>query len=114
MFDFGFGEMIGLVVLALILVGPERMPKVASDLVPKVASDLAKMIRKVRSLTNSATAEIRENLGPGFEDLKPADLNPKTFIKRQVASVLEDEDEKESQRKSGESAFKPQIDPDLL
>jgi sec-independent protein translocase protein TatB len=86
MFDFGFGEMIGLVVLALILVGPERMPRVAGD--------LAKMIKKVRSLTNSATAEIRDNLGPGFEDLKPADLNPKTFIKRQVASVLEDEDEK--------------------
>ena len=67
MFDYGFGEMIGLVILALILVGPERMPRVAGD--------LAKMIRKVRSLTNTATAEIRENLGPGFEDLKPADLN---------------------------------------
>jgi sec-independent protein translocase protein TatB len=106
MFDYGFGEMIGLVILALILVGPERMPRVAGD--------LAKMIKKVRSLTNSATAEIRDNLGPGFEDLKPADLNPKTFIKRQVASVLEDEDERERERKQGGSAFKPQIDPDLL
>jgi sec-independent protein translocase protein TatB len=106
MFDFGFGEVIGLVVLALLLVGPERMPRVASD--------LAKMIRKVRSLTNTATAEIRENLGPGFEDLKPADLNPKTFIKRHVASVLDEEDEKERQNRSGTSAFKPQIDPDLL
>lgn len=106
MFDFGFGEVIGLVVLALLLVGPERMPRVAAD--------LAQMIRKVRSLTNSATAEIRENLGPGFEDLKPADLNPKTFIKRQVASVLDDEDEKERQNRNGASAFKPQIDPDLL
>jgi sec-independent protein translocase protein TatB len=106
MFDFGFGEVIGLVVLALILVGPERMPRVASD--------LAKMIRKVRSLTNTATAEIRENLGPGFEDLKPADLNPKTFIRKHVASVLEDEDAKENQRNSGNSAFRPQIDPDLL
>ena len=106
MFDFGFGEVIGLVVLALLLVGPERMPRVAAD--------LGKMIRKVRSLTNTATAEIRENLGPGFEDLKPADLNPKTFIKRHVASVLEDEDEKERQNRNGASAFKPQIDPDLL
>jgi sec-independent protein translocase protein TatB len=106
MVDFGFGEMSGLVILALILVGPERMPRVASD--------LAKMIRKVRSLTNSATAEIRQNLGPGFEDLKPADLNPKTFIKKHVASVLEEEDEKASQGKNGGSAFKPQIDPDLL
>jgi sec-independent protein translocase protein TatB len=81
---------------------------------PKVAADLAKMIRKVRSLTNSATAEIRENLGPGFEDLKPSDLNPKTFIKRQVASVLDDEDEKERQKSEDQAAFKPQIDPDLL
>jgi sec-independent protein translocase protein TatB len=106
MFDFGFGEMIGLVVLALILVGPERMPRVASD--------LAKMIRKVRTMTNTATAEIRENLGPGFEDLKPADLNPKTFIKRHVTSVLNEEDKKERQSVNSQPAFKPQIDPDLL
>jgi sec-independent protein translocase protein TatB len=106
MFDFGTGEVVGLVVLALILVGPERMPRVARD--------LAKVIRKVRTMTNTATAEIRENLGPGFEDLTPADLNPKKFIKRHVASVLDEEDEKTSKGKSGEPAIKPQIDPDLL
>jgi sec-independent protein translocase protein TatB len=105
MFDFGVGEIAGLVVLALILVGPERMPRVAGD--------LARMIRKVRTMTNTATAEIRENLGPGFEDLTPSDLNPKTFIKRHVASVLE-EDEKKEKMNSKESAIKPQIDPDLL
>lgn len=107
MFDFGFGEVIGLVVLALILVGPEKMPRVAGD--------LAKMIKKVRALTYTATAEIRDNLGPGFEDLKPADLNPKTFIKRQVSSVLDEEDANDRERKrAGKSAFKPKIDPDLL
>ena len=105
MFDFGVGEIAGLVVLALILVGPERMPRVAGD--------LARMIRKVRAMTNTATAEIRENLGPGFEDLTPSDLNPKTFIKRHVASVLE-EDEKKEKMASKESAIKPMIDPDLL
>jgi sec-independent protein translocase protein TatB len=105
MFDFGVGEVAGLVVLALILVGPERMPRVAGD--------LARMIRKVRAMTNTATAEIRENLGPGFEDLTPSDLNPKTFIKRHVASVLE-EDEKKEKMASKESAIKPTIDPDLL
>ena len=105
MFDFGVGEVAGLVVLALILVGPERMPRVAGD--------LARMIRKVRAMTNTATAEIRENLGPGFEDLTPSDLNPKTFIKRHVASVLE-EDEKKERMASKESAIKPTIDPDLL
>ncbi len=107
MVDFGFGEVIGLVILALILVGPERMPRVSSD--------LAKMIKKVRAMTNTATAEIRDNLGPGFEDLKPADLNPKTFIKRHVASVLDDEDENDrSKKRSGQPACSPRIDPDLL
>ena len=105
MFDFAAGEIAGLVVLALILVGPERMPRVAGD--------VARMIRKVRAMTNTATAEIRENLGPGFEDLTPSDLNPKTFIKRHVASVLEEDEEKEKLN-STESAIKPQIDPDLL
>jgi sec-independent protein translocase protein TatB len=80
---------------------------------PRVAGDLARMIRKVRAMTNTATAEIRENLGPGFEDLTPSDLNPKTFIKRHVASVLE-EDEKKEKMASKESAIKPTIDPDLL
>jgi sec-independent protein translocase protein TatB len=107
MFDFGFGEVIGLVILALVLVGPERMPRVAGD--------LAKMIKKVRSMTLTATAEIRDNLGPGFEDLKPADLNPKTFIKRHVASVLDEEDQLDrSKKRNGQSAFTPRIDPDLL
>jgi sec-independent protein translocase protein TatB len=107
MFDFGFGEVIGLVILALLLVGPERMPRVAGD--------LAKMIKKVRSMTLTATAEIRDNLGPGFEDLKPADLNPKTFIKRHVASVLDEEDQLDrSKKRNGQPAFTPRIDPDLL
>lgn len=100
MVDFGFGEVIGLVILALILVGPERMPRVSSD--------LAKMIKKVRAMTNTATAEIRDNLGPGFEDLKPADLNPKTFVKKQIESVLDEGDSKPKIRPENK------IDPDLL
>ena len=101
MFDYGFGEMIGLVILALILVGPERMPRVAGD--------LAKMIKKVRSLTNSATAEIRDNLGPGFEDLQPKDLNPKTFVKKQLSDLLDEETPKPKVKKPA-----AMIDPDLL
>ena len=75
-FDIGGGEMIGLAVLALILLGPDRLPKFASD--------AARFVRKVQRLTHSATAELRENLGPGFEDLQPSDLNPKAFIKKHI------------------------------
>jgi sec-independent protein translocase protein TatB len=98
-FDFGGGELFGLAILAMILVGPDRLPKLAVD--------AAKMVKRFRKLATTATNELKGNLGPGFEDLKPADLNPKTFVKKQIESVLDDSTPK---KKRPEST----IDPDLL
>lgn len=100
-FDFGAGELLGLAVLAMILIGPERLPNFAVD--------AAKFVKKVREMATSATNELKENLGPGFEDLKPTDLNPKTFIQKQLSSVLD-----ESESTSPKAKFVSKIDPDLL
>ena len=86
-FDFGAGELFGLAILAVILVGPERLPNFAVD--------AAKFVKKIRSIAQTATAELRQNLGPGFEDLKPSDLHPKKFMQKQIANALKDEDENE-------------------
>jgi sec-independent protein translocase protein TatB len=97
-FDIGGGEIIGLAILGLILVGPERLPKLASD--------AAVLVRRIQRISQAATKELRENLGPGFENLQPADLHPKTFLKKQLADALEQVD----------ADAKPvaKIDPDLL
>lgn len=100
-FDFGAGELIGLAVLAMILIGPERLPNFAVD--------AAKFVKKVREMATNATNELKENLGPGFEDLKPTDLNPKTFIQKQLSSVLD-----ETETSSPKAKFVSKIDPDLL
>jgi sec-independent protein translocase protein TatB len=100
-FDFGAGEILGLAIIAIILVGPDRLPRIAVD--------AAKLVKKIRQMANTATAEIRLNLGPGFEDLKPSDLHPKTFVKRQIANALEEVDNPQSEPK-----LNPKIDPDLL
>jgi sec-independent protein translocase protein TatB len=97
-FDIGGGEMIGLAVLGLILVGPERLPKLASE--------AASLVRRIQRISHAATAELRENLGPGFENLQPADLNPKTFIRKQLNDALEEQEE--------QSRPKPQLDPDVM
>jgi sec-independent protein translocase protein TatB len=99
-FDIGAGELLGLAVLAMILVGPERLPKVAVE--------AAKMLKKLRNLSQLATAELKENLGPGFENLQPADLHPKTFVKKQIADLMEEKPVTKSTRP------KAQIDPDLI
>jgi len=99
-FDFGAGEVIGLAILAMILIGPERLPNFAVD--------AAKFVKRVREMASKATEELKENLGPGFEDLKPTDLNPKTFIKKQLSNVLDDEESPST------SKLISKIDPDLL
>jgi sec-independent protein translocase protein TatB len=100
-FDFGAGEVIGLAILAMILIGPERLPNFAVD--------AAKFVKRVREMASKATEELKENLGPGFEDLKPTDLNPKTFIKKQLSNVLDDDD-----LTPATSKRTSKIDPDLL
>ncbi|TRZ85715.1 MAG: Sec-independent protein secretion pathway component [Streptomycetaceae bacterium] len=97
-FDLGGGEIMGLAVLALILLGPERLPKFASD--------AATLVRKIQKMSHIATQELRENLGPGFEDLQPSDLNPKTFIKKHINATLDEVDAQEKPT--------PKMDPDLL
>ena len=98
-FDFGAGEVFGLALLAIILVGPDRLPSLASD--------AAKLVKKIKALSQTATSELRQNLGPGFEDLKPSDLHPKKFIKKHIANALEEDE-------GTPAKFKAKIDPDLL
>lgn len=97
-FDIGGGELIGLAILGLILVGPERLPKLASE--------AASLIRRIQRISHAATQELRENLGPGFENLQPADLNPKTFIRKQLNEALEEQEE--------QARPEPKIDPDVM
>ena len=100
-FDIGAGEILGLAILGMMLVGPERLPKLAAQ--------AAQMVKKMRGLATTATAELRENLGPGFEDLQPKDLNPKTFLKKQVSDLLDEEKPKPKVNRPV-----AMIDPDLL
>lgn len=74
MFDIGSGEIIGLAILGMILVGPERLPKAAAD--------AARFIKRLREVTSGAGDEFEEesrswirNVGyPGFE---PKELDTK-------------------------------------
>lgn len=96
MFNIGGGEIIGLAILGLILVGPDRMPSLAAD--------AARYLNKLKKFAQSATNELKENLGPGYEDLQVSDLNPKKFIKKTIGEAMEQAEEKPN----------PKIDPDLL
>ena len=100
-FDFGAGEILGLAILGMMLVGPERLPKLAAE--------AAQWVKKLRGLASTATSELRENLGPGYEDLTVADLNPKKFISKHLNEAIA-----EPAAEIAEIKKMAKIDPDLL
>ncbi|MET9623638.1 sec-independent translocase [Streptomyces sp. NPDC006464] len=74
--DLGILELVTLVVLAVLIFGPDKLPKVIQD--------VSGFIRKIRDFSESAKQDIRTELGPEFKDFEFEDLNPKTFLRKQL------------------------------
>lgn len=67
--NIGWGEFMVLLVAALVILGPERLPGAVSW--------VTKSLRQVREYASGASQHLKDELGPEFDDLrKPlADLN---------------------------------------
>ena len=79
--DINGPEFMLLLVLAVILFGPERLP----DLARKAA----RVVRYVRTMAGSAQEQLSKELGPGFEDLDFRDLNPKAFVQKHLMAEVD-------------------------
>ena len=86
MFDIGPGEIGVLIVLAIIIFGPEKLPEIARQ--------VARVVNYLRHIANDAQSTLRRELGPEYADLDIRDLNPKTFVKKhlleEVQPVIDD------------------------
>lgn len=60
--NVGWGEMFLLVVVGLVVLGPERLPGAIRW--------TAGVIRQARDYLSGATSQLREELGPEFDDLR--------------------------------------------
>ncbi|WP_326644548.1 sec-independent translocase [Streptosporangium sp. NBC_01755] len=83
MFGLGWPEIVALVVIALLVFGPEKLPQAAAQ--------AGKTLRNLRRMANNARDDLRSGLGPEFADFDPADLNPKNFVRKHLTADLEDD-----------------------
>ena len=60
--NVGWGEMLVLVIAGLVILGPERLPGAIRW--------TAGAVRQAREYLSGATSQLREDLGPEFEDLR--------------------------------------------
>ena len=84
MFDIGPGEIIGLAVVALIVLGPEKLPRYAAD--------AARMLRTVRKMASDARAEVTRELGPELQDIGLGDLNPRNLVRKHLLDPIDIDD----------------------
>jgi sec-independent protein translocase protein TatB len=74
--DINAPEFLILLVLAIVLFGPEKLPELARK--------AAHLIKYVRSMAGTAQEQLSKELGPGFENLDFRDLNPKAFVQKHL------------------------------
>jgi sec-independent protein translocase protein TatB len=75
-FDLSVGKILILAVIALIVFGPNELPKVAAQ--------AGRMLRDLRKIAEGAKADLREGLGPEFQDFDFEDLNPRRFVQKHL------------------------------
>jgi sec-independent protein translocase protein TatB len=81
-FDLSMTKLLVLAVIALIVFGPNELPKVARQ--------AGRALRDLRRIAEGAKADLRDGLGPEFQDFDFDDLNPRRFMQKHLLDDLAD------------------------
>ena len=76
MFDLSLTKLLVLAVIALVIFGPKELPKIASQ--------AGRALRDLRRIAEGAKQDLREGLGPEFQDFDFDDLNPRRFVQKHL------------------------------
>ena len=81
MFDLSITKLLFLAVIALVVFGPNELPKIAAQ--------AGRALRDLRRIAEGAKADLREGLGPEFQDFDFEDLNPRRFVQKHLLEDLD-------------------------
>jgi sec-independent protein translocase protein TatB len=84
MFDVGIWEILVIVVVGIVVFGPDRLPEYARQ--------AGRMVNQLRKFAQSAQQDLRDELGPEYANLKLTDLDPRVAIRKHILEALDDED----------------------
>ena len=76
MLNLGGGEVLLILILAFVILGPSKLPEYAAG--------LARAVRRLRDLAEGAKSQIREEMGPAFDDVNWQQLDPRQYDPRRI------------------------------
>ncbi len=86
MFGLTFEKLMLIGIIAVFLLGPERLPYYAQK--------LAELVKAARRMATDARERMRDELGPDFDDVDWKKLDPRQYDPRRIIreALLEDEE----------------------
>jgi sec-independent protein translocase protein TatB len=75
-FDLSLTKLLVLAVIALVVFGPNELPRIAKQ--------AGSVLRDLRRIAEGAKADLREGLGPEFQDFEFEDLSPRRFVQKHL------------------------------
>src|SRR3954454_2090086 len=90
MFGIGLPEFMVIVVVALFVFGPDRLPDFARQ--------AGRMVRQVRTLTRQTRDDLRAELGPEYADFELTALDPRRAIRKHIQEAWESDDDEPEDR----------------
>ncbi|HEY6274890.1 MAG TPA: sec-independent translocase [Streptosporangiaceae bacterium] len=81
LFDLNFSKLLVLAVIAVVIFGPDQLPKIATQ--------AGRALRELRRLADGAREDLREGLGPEFSDFDLADLHPRNLVRKHLLDGLD-------------------------
>lgn len=76
MFGVNGGELVLLVIVAIVILGPERLPQYAAK--------LAQYVRQARQMAEGARGQLRDQMGPDFDDIDWKQYDPRQYDPRRI------------------------------
>ena len=76
MLDVNGWEFIALIVLAVVILGPERLPEYAAK--------LGRFVRQARAMAEGAKGQLREQMGPEFDEINWRQYDPRQYDPRRI------------------------------
>ena len=94
MFDINGGEMLVLAGVALVVLGPDKLPGYAAQ--------AARMLRQVRTMADNARDQMKDHLGPEFDDIDWKTLDPRQYDPRKIVrdALMSDDDDPDRRPRS--------------